>query len=247
MNHDTQAIQPERRTVEVQGQDGCHAGESSKGQRENSPAKKIKEGQVFGQLTALRSVDELRWEFLCQCGNKKPISKHSVLKGFTRSCGCLRKASLSKIATTHGMSTTPEYRIWAAMIRRCHSEQDKAYPNYGGRGITVCDEWRKSFARFINDVGKRLNPSLSIHRIDNDLGYSPANCKWVTSHEQALFKRNTKRHEFNGQNLTLREWSELLKLPANMLYQRINKLGWSYERAFSTPNIGRFANPLTEP
>lgn len=242
MNHDTQRIQQDGRTIQVESENGRDAGESSKGQREDSPAKKIKEGQVFGQLIALCSVDELRWEFLCQCGNKKSISKYSVLNGLTRSCGCIRKLSLSKIATTHGMSATPEYRIWAAMIRRCHSEQDKDYPNYGGRGITVCDEWRKSFARFINDVGKRPNPTLSIHRIDNDLGYSPDNCKWATSHEQALFKRNTKRHEFNGHNLTLREWSELLKLPANMLHQRINKLGWSYEKTFSTPNLGRFAN-----
>jgi hypothetical protein len=86
---------------------------------------------------------------------------------------------------THGMSSTPEYFAWAAMLSRCHNPANPRYDDYGGRGITVCDRWRADFAAFLADVGRRPSPAHSLDRIDNDRGYEPGNCRWATAYVQA--------------------------------------------------------------
>lgn len=89
----------------------------------------------------------------------------------------------------HGLTNTPEYRIWASMIQRCINQYDQGYANYGGRGITVCERWIDSFINFYNDMGKRPEPSLSLDRIKSDKGYSPDNCRWTNITIQNLNKR----------------------------------------------------------
>jgi hypothetical protein len=89
----------------------------------------------------------------------------------------------------HGQYGTPEYRIWTAMIQRCHNPHNAGYPNYGGRGISVCLAWRNSFMAFISDMGPRPDPSLSLDRIDNDGHYGPDNCRWATLQEQRANRR----------------------------------------------------------
>jgi hypothetical protein len=95
----------------------------------------------------------------------------------------------------HGMTHTPEYGVWQRLRDRCYNKNNPRYERYGGRGITVCDEWRLSFEAFYMDMGQRPDPSLSIERVNNNLGYFKNNCKWGTDEEQAINKgihsRNT--------------------------------------------------------
>jgi len=94
--------------------------------------------------------------------------------------------------TTHGMSRTPEYKIWSVMLQRCHNPNAQGYPYYGARGISVCERWRESFAEFIADVGRRPSAEHSLDRIENDGNYEPGNCRWATPKEQANNRRPIK-------------------------------------------------------
>lgn len=144
-------------------------------------------GEKFGFLTIIGSSDKragghVYWLCRCECGNEKEIHGLHLRRGKVTSCGC-------KVGTFHGLSKTPEYRIWANMKRRCHNPKYRQFHYYGGRGIAVCDEWRASFLAFLSDMGHRPSPELTIERIDNELGYSKGNCKWATQAEQNLNKR----------------------------------------------------------
>lgn len=128
----------------------------------------------------------------------------------------------------HGMRNTPEYQIWFDMKRRCNDPRIKRYKDYGGRGISVCDSWM-TFSNFIKDMGKRPSEKHSLDRIDNNKNYSPDNCRWATTKEQALNSRRNVFLTHNGISLTIYEWAEKLGLKYTTLYSRY-KRGWSTER-----------------
>jgi hypothetical protein len=135
----------------------------------------------------------------------------------------------------HGMHDVPEYPIWQAMVNRCTMPANPAYRHYGGRGITCCQRWLDSFQAFFQDMGKRPSLKHSIDRIDNDKGYEPGNVRWATRVQQA---RNTRRNvflEWNGRRMTVVEWSNEVGLDRVTLWQRLFTLGWSVERALTTP------------
>lgn len=163
----------------------------------------ITAGQTFARLTALEdaafSADKVL--FRCSCGREKVLLAARVHQGHTRSCGCLHrdvargnaaKATAANRAaevyptTRHGLSGTPEYGAWLNMISRCTNPQSAAWDNYGARGIGVTARWLgpEGLRRFVDDMGPRPSPGHSLHRVNNALGYSPANCVWATRAEQ---------------------------------------------------------------
>ena len=120
------------------------------------------------------------------------------------------------------------------MVARCHRKTTRAYPQYGGRGIAVCDEW-KSFAGFLEwSLANGYKDGLSIDRIDNDKGYFPGNCRWVTMETQANNKRSNVVVEYKGECHTLAEWAKILGIKYATLRKRLDE-GWSVEDAFHTP------------
>lgn len=139
-------------------------------------------GKKFGRLTALSVIGRhqsraLLWKCRCDCGVVVEVPSNKLKLGHTRSCGCLQLDGVSTLNLTHGMSHTPTYSTWLAMWARCTNPRALNYPNYGGRGISVCRRW-ESFENFFTDMGEKPE-GLSIERVDNDAGYNPKNCIWA--------------------------------------------------------------------
>ncbi|MFE9127031.1 hypothetical protein ACFYOF_16700 [Streptomyces sp. NPDC007148] len=131
-------------------------------------------------------------------------------------------------------SKHPLYSLWKTMVRRCHAPTAHAYERYGGRGIHVCPQWRKSFEQFLADVPPRPSPAHSLERIDNQRGYEPGNVRWATAAEQARNRRDNRHLTANGETRLLEDWATLTGLPKSTLFGRL-KAGWDVERAITTP------------
>lgn len=125
----------------------------------------------------------------CTCGALRIVPIQNLKSGASRSCGCARDALTSRRNQTHGLSALPEYKTWCGMKDRCHNPNNKHFDIYGGRGITVCPEWRDDFAAFFSHIGPRPSPDLSIDRIDVNRGYEPGNVRWATASMQARNRR----------------------------------------------------------
>jgi len=175
--------------------------------------------------------------FQCECGNKKVIVCDGVKNGHTTSCGCFQRELNVARSTTHGhksrMTPSSEYLSWTNLKKRCLDSSNTAYPDYGGRGITVCDRWKNSFQAFLDDMGTKL-PGMEIDRINNDGNYEKSNCKWSTRTEQARNKRDNRNMEWNGEVHCLSEWAEITGVSRSALENRVNR-GWSVEKALTTP------------
>lgn len=195
-------------------------------------------GQTFGSLTALTHLGQGVWSWSCACGRADYQAKATdVMRpaARNRSCGCTRSASQSAGKTTHGRAYTVEYRAWKMMIARCTQPCVENYPNYGGRGIKVCEAWREDFMVFFRDMGPRPSPQHSVDRKNSDGNYEPDNCKWSTDGEQRRNKRTNVNLTFGGETKVLQDWAKITGLTRECIRTRL-ALGWPVERALTEPS-----------
>lgn len=213
-------------------------------------------GQIFGDLTAQHPTSQrfhgnVVWQCQCSCGGVALVSVNRLLFGVTKSCGC-RKARVTaernRASARHGHirgnRASPTYRSWLAMWTRCTDPGHRAYPVYGGRGITVDPAWA-DFATFLADMGERPDGTTLDRRLPH-LGYSPTNCRWATALEQGGGRTTNVLLTLHGETLHLSEWARRLGCKPNALRMRLWK-GWSVERALTEPfayRTPRAPNPV---
>lgn len=160
-------------------------------------------GQRFGRLAvvcraAVRPKGGAYWACFCDCGKTVEVLGSNLRSGDIQSCGCLRSELFAAKKTTHGKArrgkVTPEYRAWCRMLARCHAPCNASQPNYAGRGIVVCQEWRDSFEAFLAHIGPIPSPHHSVDRFpNNDGNYEPGNVRWATRSQQNKNKRSARR------------------------------------------------------
>lgn len=198
-------------------------------------------GQRFGFLVVLNQTEDYisphgvlshQWLCQCDCGNKVIVTASNLKKkkSGTKSCGCMHHPK------THGLTDSRIYKTWTNMKQRCNNPNHKAYKNYGGRGIKVCDEWNNSSETFFKWAFENgYDDNLELDRIDNNLGYSPDNCRWITHKEQQLNKRNNRLVKYNGETKPLILWQQKLDFDYHRVNERLLR-GWNVKRAFETPS-----------
>lgn len=206
-------------------------------------------GQQFGFLLVLGPGKHIKrerpgkpawycrfWRCQCACGMKTEVALGNLTSGLTISCGCQgSRKTIGERRRTHGLSTTHvrTYNAWKNMNTRCYNPKSPEYKNYGGRGITVCERWRKDCAAFLQDMGY-CPDGMTIDRIDNNAGYWKENCRWVSQQENNRNMRRTIRLTFQGCTQSLKAWSEELGVHYGTLKSRLER-GWSVEHALSAP------------
>lgn len=168
------------------------------------------------------------WHCECKCGTAKPVSYANLVSG--RTAGC------SLHLSTHGKTNSPEYKSWDGMKQRCWNTNDGKYPDYGGRGITICERWH-SFDAFFADMGPKPSGKHSIDRIDNDGPYSPDNCRWADQNTQSRNRRSSVRLTHDGLTLTIAEWAERAGVGYSTVRERLVR-GWPLAAAIS-PNTSK--------
>lgn len=174
----------------------------------------------------------LRLKCQCDCGNVVYVLPYQFENGAVQSCGCIR----GEKRRTHGLSKNPLYGEWFQMVNRCYNTNADNYERYGGRGITVCDEWRNSpveFVKWVEDNGGKPK-GMSLDRIDNDGPYAPWNCRWATSEVQQCNRRANIRLTYKGETKCLSEWSRITGICHETLRNRY-LYGWTPERIIETP------------
>lgn len=181
------------------------------------------------------------WRCLCSCGVECIVGSGNLKKGKAQSCGCRNREIVSARMTTHGMSNSPEYSVWSAVIQRCTNKKAPGYKYYGGRGVTVCDRWRKSFEMFRADMGARPSLAHTIDRIDNDGDYTPGNCRWATSHVQHRNRSDSIMITHDGETRCAADWAKIVGLHRDVIRSRLQR-GWSDADALTVPSGARTAN-----
>lgn len=189
-------------------------------------------GVTYGRLTAIRAYHRIEGRnsrlilvCKCKCGNLTHQRADEIKTGHITSCGCRH----------HGLSRTRLYFVWRDMLNRCYNKNIIAYKWYGGRGITVCDEWHYDFLTFVKWCAEHgYRQGLQIDRIDNDKGYSPGNCRFITPTENQRNTSRNRRITFQGETHPLVEWCEILHLNYHLIVSRLSN-GKTFEQALEEP------------
>lgn len=193
-------------------------------------------GQKFGRLMVVERVGTIRgqaaWRCECDCGNTTIVPSHDLKRGSTKSCGCYAAELSRQRLETHGLTKTRIFRTWTSMISRCSNDRCfQAFSSYGGRGISVCDEWKNDFVKFYEwSINNGYSENLTIDRIDNDGNYEPSNCRWASHKVQANNRRITRHLTLMGETKSISEWAELYGIKYNTIWCRLQD-GWNDEKA----------------
>ena len=184
-------------------------------------------GLRFGRLTVLRlapRIDRKQWLCACDCGGTKITEAGRLRAGTVQSCGCLRSVG--------GLSNTPIYYVWRAMLKRCSNPKHQAWKFYGARGIKVCARWQ-SFDNFRADMGEPPT-GKSLDRIDNNGDYNSSNCRWATRQEQMRNMRGNRFLTFKGKTQTIAAWADEMGMNQKTLRARL-LYGWGVDKSISNP------------
>ena len=198
------------------------------------PMIQIPAGTRFGKLTVIsagkpflmpngfyRSSSVVK----CECGTTKTIRNGCLKTGLTISCGCWVDVAIGLRVKTHGLSTgefKPEYTAWANMMRRYYATSCDMFERYGGRGISVCDEWH-NVETFIADMGKKPSARHSLDRIDNDGNYEKTNCRWSLPSQQSANRSTTKLFSFNGKTQCIKHWANEWNVSRHVAKKRLEQ------------------------
>lgn len=192
-------------------------------------------GQRFGRLIVLEYVGAKKhkrlWRCRCDCGGMKIVATAALNNGNVRSCGCLNKEVTIKRSTKHGKTGTPLYGTWKSMKSRCYNPNMNCYGRYGARGITVCDDWKNNFENFYQwSIEHGYREGLKIDRINNNEGYNPDNCRWVTHLENCNNRSTCHIIWYNGKGKTISEWARDFNVSRSVFSSRLKGVSYSIEK-----------------
>lgn len=200
-------------------------------------------GYRKGNIVLIEKVEKgHKWKYVCDCGHEG-VTQISENPGYCPVCS--RKKAAEKLkrhgeAPSKAKNASRLYRIWLGMNQRCFNSNNSEFYAYGGRGISVCSEWRNDYLKFKEwAIDNSYNDALSLDRINVNGNYEPSNCRWATQEIQCNNKRNTRRYLLNGQMYTINDLSKMSGLSKEVIKHRLNQYGWDVEDAISiVPKVG---------
>lgn len=210
-------------------------------------------GLTFGRLyvqsrASRRGERHTRYLCICKCGRKVEVPGDRLVSGVTKSCGCYRVEAPQYNFRKHPKEDERLYNVWCNMKARCTNPNVKEYRFYGGRGITVCSEWQNDFSTFSSWAKATGYDALApkgictLDRIDTNKNYTPDNCRWISQEEQARNTRACRFITYNGETMTLNQWSARLGMAPGAVSKRLRR-GWTETEAVTIPaNTSRFSN-----
>lgn len=214
-------------------------------------------GERFNRLVVTHDAGRdkrknILWGCLCDCGGAARAYAHDLRAGKVTSCGCRNREGRTK---THGLTHTPIYNVWASMVQRCTNSKDRAWDNYGGRGVTIDPAWSE-FTAFYADMGASYRPGLTLDRTDNDAGYAKHNCAWVTQRKQTRNKRSNVHIEIDGARFVQTDAAKELGVTYASLWawrkkgmtdkQIVERARWlALKKGSLNPGSGNYSRPTT--
>lgn len=176
---------------------------------------------------------------ICDCGKEGTYPLYYLINGKTKSCGCFQKDVVKQLFTKHGFSDKHSlYNVWCGMINRCEKPFSEHYKHYGGRGVTVCKEWRDDFISFYNWAIDKWKEGLQLDKdilspVKPGMIYGPEFCSFVSSKENVRNRVTNVYLSYNGETMCMSAWSEKLGIPYHLISRRHRK-GWPIEQIFRT-------------